>query len=604
MSDVSMRRLWVNVVCGVVVAVLPVAMPAFAQEAVDAGASSLPATTPTATSATAPASATEPSGGFRFGGAQTDTEWSGSEAYFEDASAIDALLEEPRWDDVRFSLDGYYRLRYNYVHNPDVQGAGFESGASRLGYGQHRLRLLPSIGLNDKTFLKADFVVGQGVQPCDVAEYQSFFPHPCNGIFGANGVTVLDTQLSDAFGNLTALRFWGEVTTPIGVIRAGRQPSHWGMGIFANDGLHESEFGDPQFGDTFDRLTFATKPLGEDSDLIVAAVYDLISEGTPALGVPGNPQVQRSRDNINEGIVVLLYKTAPLDLGLYQVFRRQRKPFETTIYVTDLYGRLDIGLIYGTFEILWVYGDTKSLPFLDQAPTRPEYALGQKVDIGQFGWASELGLRFDWYDIKLKLGSAQGDQNLTNEPKPKVTGFSFNPDYNVGLIMFEYAYANLIEERIANNFDRLGVLVDDGVLTQAQVDEMELSADLSRTQGGVSNAFYLNPIAVLEPVDGLVTKLGILWAQSNTGLAVLGEGSNAKYAKDLGWEFDAGVEYTFRKKFSIGVEGGVFLPGSVFDRPETEFDEVTGLDVPVATSDLMSADPMYLGQFRLTYRIR
>ncbi len=543
--------------------------------------------------------ANDEQGGFTFG---DDSSWEDADSFFDEEgeSAIDALLEEPEWNGMRFGLGGYYRLNYMVLGNPDVQGSQDEDGPKQVNLFQHRLRLLPGIGLNDKTVVKMDISVGQGLKPCDPDTLGNYYISPCEGILGANGITVLDSQLSDAFANVTFNRFWGEVTTPVGLLRVGRQPSNWGLGIFSNDGLHESEFGIAEFGDTYDRIAFATKPMGADSDLITALVYDIISEGTPELGVAGAPEVTKNSKDIHEGIIVLLYTTAPLDVGVYQVIRANRSD-RHRIYATDIYGRLDIGLLYGAIESVWVYGTSEGLPFLDQSDL--SFHLGDEVKIAQWGWAGEIGLRFDWYDFKVKYGNAQGDQNLTNDrPKPKITGITFRPDYNVGLIMFDYAYANLVERRIDANFDRLNVLVDDGVLTPGQVEDLEIAADLARTRGGVSNAFFINPIAVLQPTPEIRTKLGMLWAQSNSGIAVLGDGSHAVYKHDLGWEFDAGVDYTYRDKFVFGIEGGVLLPGSVFDEPRTELDEVSGLDVPVY-DDLRDSDPVYLGRVKFQFNI-
>ena len=53
-------------------------------------------------------------------------------------------------------------------------------------------------------------------------------------------------------------RAWVEITLPVGVVRAGRQPSHWGMGLLAN---HGDGF-DDMFGDM---RGMRGKPNEEDS---------------------------------------------------------------------------------------------------------------------------------------------------------------------------------------------------------------------------------------------------------------------------------------------------------------------------------------------------
>ena len=53
-----------------------------------------------------------------------------------------------------------------------------------------------------------------------------------------------------------------EFKLPVGVMRVGRQESHWGMGLLANHGNgFDDLFGDNHWGATFDRIMFATQPL-------------------------------------------------------------------------------------------------------------------------------------------------------------------------------------------------------------------------------------------------------------------------------------------------------------------------------------------------------
>lgn len=569
-----------------------VATPAVAQD--DAAAEEAEATVADDTAEAAAPAGQEPAAedapaaaGFSF----DDDDWGDADSFFSDSdSAISDLLAEPEWDGPRFALGGHYRVRWNLIANADADS---ETHPKSFHFIQHRLRLNPTIAVNDKITLRAQLLVGQTDRGC-TGPSARLLPAPCDGIWGANGLTVLDTQMSDAFSNIRMQRFWGEVTTPVGVIRAGRQPSHWGLGMFSNSGEVDPEFGDAQFGDTYDRIAFATKPLGPDSDFITALIYDLISEGqTPT----GQQSLLYDGDDIHEGVLVLLYQTAPLDLGVYQVARYQRNP-RNYIWATDVYGRLDIGLLYGAFEMLWLYGSTRALPQLDQATL--ELVENEKVWVDSWIWAAELGLRFDWYDVKLKLGSAAGDQNGTNDGR--VSSLSFKPDYGVGLIMFRHAYASLVERQLASTFARLNALINAGVVDPEAGTKLALAADLARTKGAVSNAFYLNPIARFEPFDDFEAKLGVVWAQANDGVAVLGEGVNAEYAYNLGWEIDAGVEYRVRDKFAAGFEAGVFFPGDVFDRAQTTVDVASGLEVQLP-GPLRRASNAYLAQLRLTYYI-
>ncbi|MBW1872841.1 MAG: hypothetical protein JRJ19_12295, partial [Deltaproteobacteria bacterium] len=92
--------------------------------------------------------------------------------------------------------------------------------------------------------------------------------------------------------SIVVKRAWGEVMTPVGLLRFGRMPSDWGLGLLANDGgpshydngplvTRPDRFSrvgqcfDCDYGSTADRIMFATKLFGH---YIVPAV-DFTSEG-------------------------------------------------------------------------------------------------------------------------------------------------------------------------------------------------------------------------------------------------------------------------------------------------------------------------------------
>ena len=71
--------------------------------------------------------------------------------------------------------------------------------------------------------------------------------------------TGMNGTLSDTF---KIKRAWVETNLKIGLLRFGRQESHWGMGLLANDGNgFDDQFGENHEGATFDRIVFATRPI-------------------------------------------------------------------------------------------------------------------------------------------------------------------------------------------------------------------------------------------------------------------------------------------------------------------------------------------------------
>jgi hypothetical protein len=164
---------------------------------------------------------------------------------------------------------------------------------------------------------------------------------------------------------------------PVGVMRVGRMPSHWGLGLLSNGGgsgnndplvptgkpkrhvadyYFANDFGDSHFGATVDRILFATKPLSivktiekepdTTSNFIIAYAYDKISEapylyfdptrrfrpyGQQGFISRGDPD-----DDVNEHVFVAVYNdpdwdqvryTDELRLGAYVVIRDQAQSF-------------------------------------------------------------------------------------------------------------------------------------------------------------------------------------------------------------------------------------------------------------------------------------
>jgi hypothetical protein len=171
-------------------------------------------------------------------------------------------------------------------------------------------------------------------------------------------------------------RAWVEFQVPVGLMRVGRMPSHWGLGILANGGgsgnedplapaeessrkvqdyYFDEEFGDNHFGSTNDRILFATRPLtiaktimkkaDTSSNLVLAYAFDKLSEA-PFLfseedrrfrpfGVQGF--ISRGEDDdVDEHVFVLAYANADWDkvrytdelkIGTYQVIRDAKQGF-------------------------------------------------------------------------------------------------------------------------------------------------------------------------------------------------------------------------------------------------------------------------------------
>lgn len=444
-----------------------------------------------------------------------------------------------------FVLEGYYRVRGNWVHRADLN---FD-GPDAQRYFAHRLRMEPRLNLNESVVFKSQI---------DALDDQ---------VWGANPGNVLTQSTADRAPNLIVKRAWFDVTTPIGLISAGRMPSNWGMGLLSNDGNDfKNIFGDAHNGSTFDRVQFGTKPLGADSNWIVAVIYDRLVSTEPAELV--SPENEAP---VEEFVGVVYFNTDPLKAGVYQLYRFQNET-DTVINATDGYFKLDLGLLYAETEQVWLYGRTKAVPVLNQANftvSNPE------VEIDQYGYAARVGLNVDPYGVEFEWGNATGDRNGFNDfdkddnkPSPEVSNFKFHTDYNVGLLMFDYAGAAFAAEALDAQVSGLETLQEQGIVAPEVVEEVLSVSELALTNGAVTNAFYINPKLRYSLFDGrLQTTLAYLYATANAPRVVRRQSGVEKYS-DYGHEVDLAVDYKYTKNFILGVQAGYLKPGNYFNRQD------------------------------------
>jgi uncharacterized protein (TIGR04551 family) len=279
-------------------------------------------------------------------------------------------------------------------------------------------------------------------------------------------------------------RVWGEYATPIGQLRFGRMPSHWGLGMLVNSGDgHDSDW-----QSTSDRLMFLTGIRAWD--LYFAAAWDFANEG-PNSAVfneqDGQPYDLAQKDDVDQWVFVLVRRVreqiakqaladgeAVIEGGAYVVYRTQDIANDTTdvngaslgqessqvtegyvvrgaeAVIPDAWFRfrfehfrfeMEAAMIYGSIDNLLRASSNYSN---DRDPDNPGWNLRQ------FGIATEA--KYDALDDKLhigvKFGYASGDDDVAslapigNELQPQLTldrtisTFRFHPDYRVDLILF------------------------------------------------------------------------------------------------------------------------------------------------------------------------
>jgi uncharacterized protein (TIGR04551 family) len=104
-------------------------------------------------------------------------------------------------------------------------------------------------------------------------------------------------------------RAWGEYATPLGQLRFGRQPSHWGLGILENAG----DTYDSDWQSTVDRIMFTTGI--KSADLYFSGAWDFPNEGATSATLEsltgGQPYDLAQLDDVNQYVAMIARRRDP-----------------------------------------------------------------------------------------------------------------------------------------------------------------------------------------------------------------------------------------------------------------------------------------------------
>ncbi|WP_394837885.1 TIGR04551 family protein [Pendulispora rubella] len=276
-------------------------------------------------------------------------------------------------------------------------------------------------------------------------------------------------------------RAWGEYMTPVGQIRFGRMPHHWGLGMMWNSGDNI----DADYHSTIDRIMFTSgiKAL----DLYFGGSWDFVSSGPTNANAysvyGGQPYNTGNLTNVNQWSLFVARRTNPelqrlqlsrnqvvINGGLYAVYRSQYLDLAGNNGVTETPWTFGSGANSGTNNGLerrnaqifipdaWVQILFKKFRFeaefasvwgnIERAPN----AAGNNASdtkVRQYGLTTQTEFKAieDKLRLNLGFGWASGDPwqdslqpqtgpNAFNSGNGPVSTFRMNPAYNVDLIFF------------------------------------------------------------------------------------------------------------------------------------------------------------------------
>lgn len=301
-----------------------------------------------------------------------------------------------------------------------------------------------------------------------------------------------DTQVPPASGrnsfkdSIAVKRAWAEYASPVGELRFGRMPFHWGLGMMFNAG----DGPDDDYQSTVDRIQAVTgiKPL----DLYFSAAWDFPNEGisSDAVALPNpepydlsqlddvdqytftiarkkSPELERlslaKGDFVWNAGVLFIYRQqtiaddrsggggsgycvgsaglgCPLSTlgGLPKYVRREAEAFIPDIWLEAKYGRFRLAV-----EAVTVQGTIENVDITQQRPGDDD-----DFKIATWGVATELEQKLvdDKLSLGFKFGWASGDGDVDGlvpigDPVAAQHGdrtfetFRFHPSYRVDLIL-------------------------------------------------------------------------------------------------------------------------------------------------------------------------
>ncbi len=504
-------------------------------------------------------------------------------------------------------MDGYLRLRTDFFYKPHLnlkQIAGSPPPAFPNNPGGHmktqkqfwstnmRLRLEPTFNIHEtvKIHMTVDvfdnMILGstpEGFNTLYGQDWQNVgrIPYASFNAFSATQEPV-DKGYNSRFDPIRIKHAWAEVLTPLGLLKFGRMPSHWGLGILANSGMCKEAAKwtvqssaspgnclDSDYEDIADRVMFATRIPG--IGLIVALGYDFVSSGLDTSLTAlfnnqrqGQPYDLIQSDNVHQGIIAVAKVNKPeevrellaqdrlvINYGFYGVFRRQKSdyhyqtqvdprlsvgdhlanivPRDAWAIIPDLWFRLNWGHLQVEFEGTLIGG---KINHLDDTGSL------KSLKILQYGFVlrSQYAFLNDTLRVRLEVGHASGDDNMEardhqlnyrqtsiipdNSNDKYNTLFKFDPSYYVDLIFFR------------------------------------------EIMGTVYNATYYKPTVEYDISSVLGVRADAIFSMANQPVATPG---NSQW---YGIELDADVEYrNLPHGFIAGLAYGVFFPLSALNYP-------------------------------------
>jgi uncharacterized protein (TIGR04551 family) len=506
-------------------------------------------------------------------------------------------------------LHGYFRVRPELFHKfdldqppdasgywlfprPDGTGApGLATGGGHSIAGTNmRFRLDPTLNISEEVRIRAQVDALDNLVWGSTPEYGYVRQDRVDiGILGSSQVPPV-AGVNSTQSNLAVKRVWGEVATPIGLLKFGRMGDQYGLGIVHNDG----NCLDCDYGSTVDRFQFVAEPL---SGFFLVPTIDFDLEGLVSgrTNTQGQPyDVTNSDDSHTFGLIIARKDTdqkarTKLDAGgtifnygLFFQYRSQSFEYnqdgnDTTfseqnpytvpaaslsrtyrnayLFIPDIWLKLERKAFRIELEVAAYLG--KAQACLPTYPNTSGCNFNSELTIAQYGGALQTEWRLLEGNLKigLEVGAASGDSapGFGNKPnrRSKQTGSGTAGaqwgDYEGA--QYGYRPCTPGQTAICNPPDRD---IRNFRFNQDYRIDLILWREII---GGITDALYIKSGVSYSFSDSLSVFGALIYSK-----ALKPTSTPSGSSTQLGFEVDAGVRYQTDDGFYAQLAYGVLFP--------------------------------------------
>jgi len=523
-------------------------------------------------------------------------------------------------------MDGYFRLRGDYFKNfnlgfldePAVGGAPFPRdlacNSQTLNHpcddsvrgANMRLRLEPTINIDEgiSVHIQADALdnIPLGFTPLNqnLSGMDPLVPPPVTA-FGNTQSPVTQGVNSDR-SSIIVKRAWAEVAVPLGVIKAGRMPNQWGMGIWANSGDYDPVTGltnyDADYGDSVDRVSFTAQIPGTPLRAMVAADWNNTGLTSNLVGATGNPNTLGSvgqyagytghpfdlddSDDSNGWVGVISKMETPREFK--EAVDRGESVFDYGVYfeykTQDWAENLTNFTLGGTFDPTTNFVPRNLKTYSPDLWAHWGYGPWDVEGefVGQFGSVqnlNDLGIT-GGEDIRKMGGALRGSwKGVENKLKIGLeAGFATGDQWdNIVQGQTNVAYENQVGLPSICNSEHTCTLTQFTFNRDYQVDLIMWRYLF----GAVTNAVYYKPFVQYDFTKNITAKL---WNVTSMAMKPVSTPGNSLF---YGTEFDADVGYHDGRIYA-GISYGILLPFGAMSHPDDT--QLSGPGVGFGTDQL------------------